>query len=113
MKSLTASEAKNRFGMLLDWARQEPVVIEKQGRQVAVMLSWEEYDHLSKLANQLANLDNYSSEADLSLEQRLKILKLPRDQRAKILSDSAEAILSHYENDTQWQELSGGDFIDY
>ena len=109
MKSLTASDAKNRFGMLLDWARREPVIIEKQGRQVAVMLSWEEYDRLSKLAN----LGDNSAEDNLSLEQRLRILRLPQEQRAKILSDSAEAIFSHYENDTQWQELSGGDFIEY
>lgn len=113
MKSLTASEAKNRFGMLLDWARREPVIIEKQGRQVAVMMSLEEYQRLSTSTNKMSNLDDNPSETDLSLEQRLQILKLPPKQRAKILSESAEAMLSHYENDTQWQELSGGDFLEY
>lgn len=114
MKSLTASETKNRFGMLLDWARREPVIIEKQRRQVAVMLSLEEYQRLSTSSNKkMSNLDDNSLETDLSVEQRLQILKLPLQQRNKVLSESAQAMLSHYENDTQWQELSGGDFLEY
>lgn len=109
MKTLTASEAKNRFGMLLDWARQEPVLIEKQGRQVAVMVSVEEYQRLSNPQNLLANLDN----KDLSFEERLAILNLPSEERAKILRESAEKMLSHYQENQEWQDLSGGDFIDY
>jgi len=109
MKSLTASEAKNRFGMLLDWARQEPVLIEKQGRQVAVILSVEEYQRLSNPQNQLTNLDD----KDLTYEERLAILKLPPEERAKILRESTEKMLSHYQENQQWQDLSGGDFIDY
>ncbi len=109
MKSLTASEAKNRFGMLLDWARQEPVLIEKQGRQVAVMLSVEEYQRLSTSSEQSPNLDN----KDLTYEERLAILKLSPQERAKILRESTEKMLSHYQEDKQWQDLSGGDFLDY
>ncbi|WP_330205351.1 type II toxin-antitoxin system Phd/YefM family antitoxin [Cyanobacterium sp. Dongsha4] len=109
MKSLTATEAKNSFGMLLDWARQEPVLIEKQGRKVAVMLSVEEYQRLSSPPNQSANLDN----KDLTLAERLAILKLPPEERAKILRESAEKMLFHYQENQEWQDLSGGDFIDY
>ena len=36
MKSVSAKNAKNGFGLLLDTARAEPVVIEKHGRSVAV-----------------------------------------------------------------------------
>lgn len=109
MKSLTASEAKNRFGMLLDWARQEPVLIEKQGRKVAVMLSVEEYQRLLLSPNKSANLDD----EDLTFEQRLAILKLPPEERAQILSDSAEKMMSHYQENQEWKDLSGGDFLDY
>ena len=109
MKSLTASEAKNRFGMLLDWARREPVLIEKQGRQVAVVLSLEEYQRLSDHQNQLANLDDN----DLTIQERLAILKLSPEERAKILRESAEKMLSHYQENEEWQDLSGGDFIEY
>ena len=56
MKTLGASEAKNRFGELLDLARREPVKIAKKGRNVAVVLSIEEFERFSELENQLLAL---------------------------------------------------------
>ena len=41
--TITARDAKNHFGELLDSARQAPVHITKNGRNVAVMLSSEEF----------------------------------------------------------------------
>jgi prevent-host-death family protein len=41
---MSAKDAKNAFGLLLDTARAEPVAIEKHGRPVVVVLSVEEYD---------------------------------------------------------------------
>lgn len=49
MKSLAAREAKLHFGALLDTAQREPVLIEKHGREVAVILSSEEYRSLKLL----------------------------------------------------------------
>ncbi|MFO1153004.1 MAG: type II toxin-antitoxin system prevent-host-death family antitoxin [Rhodospirillales bacterium] len=46
---MAALEAKNRFGELLDTAQREPVIIEKHGRAVAVMVSAEEYKELEAL----------------------------------------------------------------
>ncbi|MET0049765.1 MAG: type II toxin-antitoxin system Phd/YefM family antitoxin [Candidatus Thiodiazotropha sp.] len=43
---MSAREAKNGFGKLLDTARAEPVTIEKHGRAVVVVLSTEEYERL-------------------------------------------------------------------
>jgi prevent-host-death family protein len=48
MKSMSAKNAKNSFGLLLDTARAEPVTIEKHGRGVVVVLSIEEYQRLMK-----------------------------------------------------------------
>lgn len=48
MKSMSARDAKNGFGLLLDTARAGPVTIEKHGRPVAVMISVEEYERLTK-----------------------------------------------------------------
>ena len=53
MKTLGASEAKNRFGELLDLARREPIQISKKGRNVVVVLSVEEFERLSELENEL------------------------------------------------------------
>lgn len=43
---MSAKDAKNGFGLLLDTARAEPVTIEKHGRAVVVVLSIEEYERL-------------------------------------------------------------------
>ena len=56
MKILGASEAKNRFGEMLDLARREPVQISKKGRGVAVVLSIEEFERFSDIENQLLGL---------------------------------------------------------
>ena len=43
MTTISASEAKTHFGALMIKAQKEPVTIEKQGRPVAVVISYEEY----------------------------------------------------------------------
>lgn len=41
MKVMTARDAKNHFGEFLDSARREPVVVTKNDRPVAIMISVE------------------------------------------------------------------------
>lgn len=43
---VTATEAKNRLGRMLEHAQHEPVVIEKSGRRHSVLLSAKQYDAL-------------------------------------------------------------------
>lgn len=47
MKTMSAREAKNGFGLMIDTARAEPVLIEKHGRGVVVVVSVEEYERLN------------------------------------------------------------------
>ena len=47
MKTMSAREAKNAFGLMIDTARAEPVLIEKHGRGVVMVISVEEYERLS------------------------------------------------------------------
>ncbi|MEO5806082.1 type II toxin-antitoxin system Phd/YefM family antitoxin [Devosia sp.] len=49
MANITATEAKNKFGQVLEMAQAEPVRIQKNGRDVAIVLSPEQYGAL--LAN--------------------------------------------------------------
>lgn len=42
MKSMTARDAKTRFGELLDTMQREPVVITKNNRPVGIMISMED-----------------------------------------------------------------------
>lgn len=43
MAAITATDAKNKFGQVLEMAQAEPVRIQKNGRDVAVVLSPEQY----------------------------------------------------------------------
>jgi prevent-host-death family protein len=56
MKTVTATEAKNRLGAILDAAQREPIVIRRQDRDIAVVLSIADYDRL-RSANARAFLD--------------------------------------------------------
>ena len=63
MKSMSAAQAKNGFGLLIDTARQEPVKIEKHGRPVVVMISMEEFERLSALQpSPLPTIENKQGE---------------------------------------------------
>lgn len=48
-----------------------------------------------------------------SLQERQAFLKLPLSDRRRILETQAETMLSHYQQDSEWQELMAGDIIDY
>jgi prevent-host-death family protein len=52
MAEMTATEAKNKFGQLLEMARSEPVRIQKNGRDVGVVLSPEQYEALVERASE-------------------------------------------------------------
>ena len=47
MKTMSAREAKNAFGLMIDTARAEPVLIEKHGRGVVMVIAVEEYERLT------------------------------------------------------------------
>ena len=59
MKALSAKDAKYNFGRMIDLARAEPVVIEKHGRPVVVVMAVEEYERLTS-----------KDTADRSVEQK-------------------------------------------
>ncbi len=43
MAAMTATDAKNKFGQVLEMAQAEPVAIQKNGRDVAYVVSAEQY----------------------------------------------------------------------
>ena len=44
---------------------------------------------------------------------RRELIKLPIEERKKILASQSDLMLEHYQQDTEWQELQMGDLIDY
>lgn len=53
MKEVAATEAKNKFGHLLEMAMSEPVAIGKKDRTVAVILSFAEYQRLIEIEDRV------------------------------------------------------------
>ena len=49
MKTVTAKDAKNRFGRLIDDAQRQPVTVEKNGRPFVVVQSFEDFQMAQKL----------------------------------------------------------------
>ena len=46
MKTVAATEAKNRLSAILDDAQREPAVIRRQDRDIAVVFSMADYERL-------------------------------------------------------------------
>lgn len=47
MKTMSAREAKDAFGLMIDTASVEPVLIEKHGRGIVMVIAVEEYERLT------------------------------------------------------------------
>jgi len=77
MKTVTAKEAKNRFGQLIDDAQRGPVTIEKNGRPFAVVQSYEDFQLSERM-----KLDSLRTALDEAREQYAKGLGNPFDQSA-------------------------------
>jgi prevent-host-death family protein len=56
MKVVSATEAKQAFAAVIDKAQREPVIIRKQNRDVAVIMSIEDYQRLTQV-----NLQEFQS----------------------------------------------------
>lgn len=65
MKTVQATEAKNNFGKLLEDAISEPVIVQKNGRDAAVILSMEEFRRLTQK-------DGVAPEVRTSLERSMR-----------------------------------------
>ena len=65
MTTVTALEAKNRFGKLLEMAQRGPVTITKNGRPSAVIISADEFEAYWKQKNQelLKHMDKMAASA--------------------------------------------------
>jgi antitoxin Phd len=81
MRSVSATDAKQRLAALLDAAQREPVVIRRQNRDVAVIMSAEEYERIRGVNN-----DEFERFCDRVSEQA-KARGLTEEILADILKD--------------------------
>ena len=68
MQTISATDAKQKFAALLDAAQREPVRIQRHDRDIAVLISAEEYDRMRSDRwaefNRLSNLAAEQAEAN-------------------------------------------------
>ncbi len=66
MRTTSSSEAQKNLVAMLDEAQHEPIAVQKQGRNVAVLISYEEFERLTsihRLAFQII-CDNVGAKAE-------------------------------------------------
>lgn len=64
MQTLSAKDAKDGFGRLIDLARAEPVAVAKHGRPVVMVMAIEEYERLKGI--ELGHLDGEPSTDEIA-----------------------------------------------
>ena len=83
MRYVSATDAKQRLAALIDAAQREPVIIRRQNREVAVLLSPQEYDRLRAL-----NTDEFQRFCD-RISERAAARGPTEEKLAKILADES------------------------
>ncbi len=81
MKTVSASEAKQRLAAVIDAAALEPVVIRRQKRDVAVVLSIREYERLVRL-----NVSEFQQFCD-KVGAGAKVADLTEEKLNELLAD--------------------------
>jgi prevent-host-death family protein len=81
MRTMSATEAKQNLGALLDSAQSEPVTIRRQNRDIAVVLSAREYDRLRAI-----NVEEFERFCD-RIGQRAAANGLTEEKLAEILAE--------------------------
>lgn len=82
MRYVSATDAKQSLAALLDDAQREPVVIRRQKRDVAVVMSMHEYERLTAL--NLAELERFCDRVGAEAQAR----GLDEAKLATILNDA-------------------------
>ena len=81
MRTVTASEAKQGFAAVIELAAKEPVMISRQKRDVAVVLSVEEYQRLARL-----NVAEFQRFCD-AVGNKASVAGINEEKLAELLAD--------------------------
>jgi prevent-host-death family protein len=84
MRTMTAKDAKNHFGELLMEAQKAPVTIEKNGKPVAVLYSYEDHHHIERAKLEWLKAAIAEGDADVAAG---RVYELTDDLIAAIKSD--------------------------
>lgn len=96
-------------GMILDYDKDGNII----GLEILNASNCLENPYAIEYSVAVTQNSTVKTQPSLSLEERRAFLKLPPEERRRILAEQAAAIAFHYEQDSEWQELQVGDVIDY
>ena len=82
MQYVSSSEVRNQLGKMIDIAQHEPVVIQRQGRDVAILISPADYARITK-----NNVEDFLAFTD-KIGKRAEEMGLTPDKLAEILSEN-------------------------
>ncbi len=82
MQIVSATEAKQSFGAVIDKAQREPVMIRKQNRDVAVIMSVEDYQRITRI-----NIQEFQLFRD-NIGKKAQKRGLTEDKLNELLSDN-------------------------
>lgn len=99
----------------LGWKKREPIRIRSEKpksfhQQVYLALS--ERLIADEEADQLLN-DTLETSLPRTLTDRRVFMQLPTAMRRNLLKAQAKRMADHYENDSEWRDLEGGDLVEY
>ncbi|MFO8009550.1 MAG: XRE family transcriptional regulator [Dehalococcoidia bacterium] len=102
----------NRLG----WRKREPSELAQEQPQWLhrmVLRSLAEGIITHQEAERMLGKQLVKAEVPLDLVERRSFMKLPLEDRRRILAEQAERMASYYERDTERADLQGGDLVEY
>ena len=101
----------NRLG----WRKQEPLECPPE------QPTWLRQNVLRALSEGVITQDQAQTlldeeiemEQPLPLIQRRKFMQLPLEERRRLMTQQAEKLSEHYEQDQEWKKIEGDDFVEY
>lgn len=99
----------------LQWRRREPLEMLPEQPQ------WMRRAVLRALAEELISREEAEAvfgepvkgELGLPTIERRSFMKLPLEERRRVLSEQAEKLTTYYEQDSEWRDMEAGDFVEY
>lgn len=101
----------NRYG----WRRQEPLELPPEPPE------WLRRNVLRAVAEEALTAEEAEQimgepmppKQPLSLVERRAFLRLPLEERRRVLAEQAQKMASYYREDLVWREVQAGDFVEY
>lgn len=97
------------------WKRQEPLELppeQPEWLRRNVLRAFAEEVLAAEEAEEMLG-EPIASKHPLSLVERRSFLKLPPEERRRILAEQAQKMASYYRENLEWRELQAGDFVEY